>query len=151
MWSKRGDNSTERVMVTDVHPQTDGATCCTTGFWSGHASSCVVPKIHPLLFCTGKGPCSPKLVKKLIKDVFSNMIKNHQDILKITFIILFWEEPKLFLINYLPFQTPMESGSLPVILPLESIHLSHQNSGTRQLLVRSNSLVQSIQIVQKNH
>ena len=49
----------------------------------------------------------------------------------------------IYKIKYLPSHPPRGYGTPLLILLSEPIHRHHQNSGTRQLLVQSNNLVQS--------
>ena len=42
------DSTSTVVFVLDSHPQTDGATCCTTGLWTSNTTFIQNPQIHPV-------------------------------------------------------------------------------------------------------
>ena len=45
------NNCTEIWTFNNLHPETDGTTCCTTGLWLSHTSLSVDSKINPLSLC----------------------------------------------------------------------------------------------------
>ena len=72
LWRNNSSNVHHTVIDTDIDPETDGSTYCTTCLRSSHTGLSVNSKINPLSLCVVQTQCRVHLVRR-IKE-YSNYI-----------------------------------------------------------------------------